>query len=127
MSKNNESKTSDKGAKSKAPAPVFVAKGAAEDALSGRIGARTHSIHSVLLDAALVGALLTTKQITERATAHLGAPCNATASHLNTMKGREYLEREQGAWRLTDDALALCGAKWAQDAKAPAKKAPKKK
>lgn len=116
----------------KAPAKntnVFLLKGAVQDALKGRVGARTHSIHAVLLDAARVGALLSTKEITTLASAHLGAPCNATESHINTMRvQREFIVREGGAWRLSDKALALCGATWAQDA-APAKapSAPKNK
>jgi len=139
MSKNNTKNVAkNTGAKSEtkqetkgAAKNVFLAKGAAQDALQGRVGARTHAIHVVLLDAARVGALLSTKAITEQATSFMqqsdeDAKCNATASHLNTMKSREYLEREQGAWRLTDTALELCGASWAQDAKAPAKTSKKK-
>lgn len=136
VAKNSSAKSESKApAKNEAPAKgaQFLAKGAVQDALQGRVGARTHAIHVVLLDAARVGALLSTKEITSRATAFMqqtddSAQCNATASHLNTMREkRAYLEREQGAWRLTDDALALCGAKWAQDASdAPAKKTKKK-
>lgn len=105
----------------------FVLKGAGADALQGRLESRTHAIHKVLLDAALTGALITTKEITSRATAFMqqsdkNASCNATGAHINTMKTREYIVREGGAWRLTDVALELCGAKWAQDVSVAKKK-----
>jgi len=107
---------------------ALITKGAGADVLGGAIGRRTHAIHVVLLDAARAGALLTTKEITAQATSVLGVTCNATASHLNTMKERLYLTRENGAWRLTDLALKLCGATWAQDlTPAPTKKPSKKK
>ena len=112
-----------------APQNVFLAKGATKDALKGRVGARTHAMHVVLLDAARVGALLALKEIVARATALMrdeqdndDAQCNAAASHINTMRKRNFVEHEQGAWRLTDEALELCGATWAQDADAPAKR-----
>lgn len=128
--------------KSKAPAVVvaFVAPGAATDAFNGRIGARTHAIHAALIEASEKAQLMTTAAITQRASALLGAPCNATASHLNTMSHRvlsacvvgaddnaTVLTREGGAWRLTDEALALIGRKWGAAPEAPAKKKSKKK
>lgn len=131
--KTDSAPAKDKKETTSTASAVFLAKGAAQDALQGRVGARTHAIHAVLLDAARTGALMKTKAIEDAATLFMqqtdeDAKCNATASHLNTMREkRAYLVREQGAWRLSDDALKLCGAKWAQDASAPAKKKKVKK
>lgn len=107
-------------------APTLVSLGAGADSLKGRIGARTHAIHAVL---ACAESALTTRVITERATALMGRACNATASHLNTMKTRNFLVRENGAWALTQAGRELCGAPVVapEVKKAPAKKNNKKK
>lgn len=115
---------------------AFITKGAAKDVLGGRVGARTHAMHAVLLDAAMTGALLKTSEIEALASQFMlaneyaSSECKAGASHMNTMSERKLAIRENGAWRLSDEALKLCGAKWAQDVeteKAPAKKKKAKK
>lgn len=88
--------------------PADTQKGAGADALKGRIGSRTHAIHVVLRDATTP---LSTKIITARAAQLLGAPCNATASHLNTMRVRGFIVRApEGGWVLSEEGRKLIGA-----------------
>jgi hypothetical protein len=91
------------------------------DSLKGRIGCRTHAIHVVL---ACTLTPLSTKIITERASLLMGREVKATGSHLNTMRSRGFLTRENGAWALTNAGREMVGT--STDEK-PAKKAKKVK
>lgn len=99
--------------KSEAPAEMI----GAQDALNGRISSRTHAIHVVLIAAYEKGATLKTAQIVEGARALLTKnhasyeKLDRTApSHLNTMKKRQFIERVDGAWRLTKLGAETAGA-----------------
>jgi len=110
MSKSTTKTTSKKSK----VAPVIEVKkekapvGASSDALNGRIAARTHFIHAILCEAYSKGATLSTSAINDATNAILAsydrAPTTraATASHLNTMRLRDYVEHVNGRdWRLT--------------------------
>jgi hypothetical protein len=95
------------------------------DALRGRVSCRTHAMHEVLVEAFKKGSLVSTKDIVAGARALLGeghasfAKLDKTApSHLNTMKGRGYVERvtlaggdgvSSTGWRLTAAGAKLVG------------------
>jgi len=111
MSKSTTKTTSKKSESKKSEAPVVKEKapvGASSDALNGRIAARTHFIHAILCEAYSKGATLSTSAINDATNAILAsydrAPTTraATASHLNTMRLRDYVEHVNGRdWRLT--------------------------
>lgn len=90
------------------------------DALGGRLDSRTHYVHVVLVEFALKGATCSMKQISERALAlmprdHIAREkfTRTLGAHIATMKTREYIESTgRSAWRLTEKALKLWGAKW---------------
>lgn len=124
MSKSNKNAGAPKKTrKSKAPAGALELKtDGASDALGGRVACRTNVIHEVLCELYNTGAenTLSTSAITERVNARWaralnGAPTknSATASHMNTMKGRGYVEHgaDGRGWRLTAlGAKVLTGA-----------------
>lgn len=127
MSKNsNKSAAPVKNVKAQAQktqetAPVAVAPQAGADALRGRLESRTHAIHEVLLGAWREGRLCKMSDIVAGARALLGADhksyekLDKTApSHINTMKGRQFIERvtinNVTAWRLTELGATNCGA-----------------
>jgi hypothetical protein len=115
--KNDGAKnTSKKSKKTKAPAPgaLTLKTDGATDAIKGRVACRTSVIHEALVKAHNEDVALTVKQITEYVNANWaralnGAPTTlaATASHINTMKGRGYIEKreDERGWRLTKLAI----------------------
>lgn len=94
----------------------------ARDCLKGALASRTHAIHAVLVDLANKDseATMTTTQITNAVNAQWARALNgaltnnaSTASHLNTMKARKFVEHgaEARGWRLTAEARKLCAPK----------------
>jgi hypothetical protein len=106
---------------------VELAKKTGRDALNGRYGARTHAIHVVLVEAFVNNEALKMSVIAKRATDVLGRDCNAVAPHMQTMKLREFVTSENGAYKLTDRAAELCGAKQAPPAAPKTKRVRKTK
>lgn len=125
MAKNTTSKGKARKATKSVKAPVFsVPHDELRDALRGRhvnrfgLLSRTRAMHEALYSAYANGEGLTARQITEQATALMlladaasggngtradgsAIACRATNSHLNTMKGREFVTRENDRWQLT--------------------------
>ena len=99
------------------------ADSAGRDALNGRIGARTHIMHEILCDAYKRGAVMTTSEIHNALNAQLAkidreTTRAATASHLNTMRLREFVEHVNGRdWRLTKAGAELANVKAQKSAK----------
>lgn len=101
-----------------APVATTANVDGAFDALKGRIDSRTHAIHVVLMRAYSKGATLRTSEIVAGARELLGAEhksyekLDRTApSHLNTMRRRNFIERHNGAWRLTAEGAKLANLK----------------
>lgn len=63
-------------------------EGAVKDALNGRIGSRTQVIHSILIDAAKRGVIITTQGIQNALEMYLGEGHGAAYAHLNTLNGK---------------------------------------
>lgn len=72
--------------------PVFndawQAEGTLTDCLNGRIGSRTQVIHSILIDAAKRGVLMTSSGIQAALETYLGEGHGAASAHLNTLHGK---------------------------------------
>jgi hypothetical protein len=58
------------------------------DVLNGRLTSRTQVIHSILIDAAKRGVVMTTKAIQESLESYLGIGHGAAYAHLNTLLGK---------------------------------------
>lgn len=107
-------------------APVLPkgVEGAIKDVLNGRIGSRTQVIHSLLIDAAKRGVILTTQGIQAALESYLGEGHGAAYAHLNTLAGKgsspvhpckkmPYVhhndEQVPDGWGLTYHACSLAG------------------
>lgn len=107
-----------------APVATTTNVDGAFDTLKGRIDSRTHAMHVVLMRAYSKGALLRTAEIVAGARELLGAEhksyekLDRTApSHLNTMRKRAFIERVNGAWRLTAEGAKLANVSAPKNAK----------
>lgn len=71
------------------PTPVMPlgVEGGTVDCLHGRVGSRTQVIHSILIDAARRGVILTATGIQAMLESYLGKGHGAAGSHLNTLRG----------------------------------------
>lgn len=107
-----------------APVATTNSVDGAFDALKGRVDSRTHAMHVVLMRAYSKGATLRTAEIVAGARELLGAEhksfekLDRTApSHLNTMRKRNFIERVNGAWRLTAEGAKLANVSAPKGAK----------
>lgn len=107
-----------------APVATTTSVDGAFDALKGRVDSRTHAMHVVLMRAYSKGALLRTSEIVAQARELLGAEhksyekLDRTApSHLDTMRKRNFIERHNGAWRLTSEGATLANVSAPKNAK----------